>query len=68
MNAIHNTSINVANTIPTKMTKSVSISVTSAVSINSGDRKTRYKVDCYILHTFLLVITLLLTIAIIYYH
>ena len=39
MNAIHNTSINVANTIPTKMTKSVSISVTSAVSINSGDRK-----------------------------
>ena len=68
INAIDNTSTNVTNTIPTIMTKSLSINVTSAVSINSGDKKTSYKVDCYILHTFLLVITLLLIIAIIYYH
>ena len=40
---------NVTNTIPTI--------VTSAVSINSNDKKLRYEMDWCILHTFLLVIT-----------
>ena len=39
--------------------------VTSTVSINSADRKVRYNMDCYILHTISLVITLLCIITII---
>ena len=38
------------------------------VSINSDDKKVRYKIDCCILDTVLLVITLLLVITIICYH
>ena len=49
---------NVANTITTN--------VTIIVSINFH-KKVRYKIDCYILHTILLVIILLLIIAIICY-
>ena len=52
------------NTIPVNMTNSMSINATSTASINCADKKVRYKMDCYILHTFLLVITLLLVIAI----
>ena len=41
----------------------------STVSINPDGKKRRYKIDCYILHTVLLVITLLLLIiTIIWYH
>ena len=53
-------STNVTNTIPTN--------VANTVSTNSGDKKVKYKIDCYILHTFLLVIILLFIIAIICYH
>ena len=42
--------------------------VPSNVSINSGDKKVRYKMDCYILDTVLFVIILLFTITIIYCH
>ena len=35
------------------------------MSINSGDKKVRYKIDCYIWHIFLLAIILLLLINII---
>ena len=42
--------------------------VTSTASKNSDDKKIRYKVDCYILDTVLLVIILLFIIAIICYH
>ena len=45
-----------------------STNIMSTVSINSDDKKVRYKIDCYILHTTLLVIILLLIIAIICYH
>ena len=38
------------------------------VSINSDINKTKYKMDYYILHTFLLVTILLLNIVIICYH
>ena len=34
---------------------SVSANVTSALSINNDDKNVRYEMDCYILHTFLLV-------------
>ena len=49
-------STNVTNAIPT--------SVTSTVSINYDDKKVRYKMDCYILCTVLLMIILLFIIAI----
>ena len=38
---------------------SVSANVTSALSINNDDKNVRYKMDCYILHTFLLVTILI---------
>ena len=48
------------------VTDSVLTSVTSTVSINSYDKKVRYKMDC--LHIILLVIILLFVIVIICYH
>ena len=42
--------------------------VSTNVSINSDDKKVRYKKVCYILHTVLLVFMLLYMIAIICYH
>ena len=45
-----------------------STNVTSTVLINSDDKKVIYKMDCFILHTILLVIILLLIISIICYH
>ena len=42
----------------TKITNTTSTNV----SINSGDKKVRYKIDCYIFHTVLLLIILLLII------
>ena len=42
--------------------------VTSTMSVNYHNKKERYKIDYYILHTVLLVIVLLLIITIIYYH
>ena len=42
--------------------------VTSTASINSDDKKVRYKMDCYILHTVFLLVILLFIIAIICYH
>ena len=38
------------------------------MSINSNDRKVKYKIDCYILHIILLVIILLSITTIICYH
>ena len=43
----------------------VSTNVTSTVPINSYDKQVRYKINCYILYTFFLVIILLFIIAII---
>ena len=37
-------------------------------SINFDNKKIRYKMDCYILHTFLLVTIFLFTITIICHH
>ena len=42
--------------------------IATNVSINCHNIKIRYKIDCYILQTVLLVIILLLIIAIISYH
>ena len=49
-------STNMTNTIPTNM------------STNSDGKKVRYKMDCYILHTVLLVMVLLFITIIICYH
>ena len=40
----------------------------STMSINSDGKKVRYKMNCYILHTVLLVVILLFIIVIICYH
>ena len=56
--------MNVMDIVSTKMTNTVTINV----STNSDGKKVRYKMDCYILHTVLLVITLSMTITIICYH
>ena len=50
--------------VSTKMTDTVARNV----SINSDGKKVRYKIDCYFLHTVLLLIILLLIITIICYH
>ena len=50
------------------MANAILTNVTSTVSTNSDDMKVRYKMDCYIFNTVLLVIILLFTIAISWYH
>ena len=40
----------------------------STVLINSDDKKVKYKMDCYILHKFLLVTILIFIITTICYH
>ena len=47
--------ISVTNSVSTNVTNTISTIVTSIVSINSDHKKIRYKMDCYILHTFLVV-------------
>ena len=47
------------------MTNIISTNVTSTVSINFDNKNVRHKMNCYIFHTFLLVIILLFIIAII---
>ena len=63
-----NISTNVTNTIPANMTNAISVNVTSTMSTNSDGKKVRYKKDCYIFDTVLLVIILLFIITIICYH
>ena len=60
--------INVMDSVSTNVTKTIPTNVANTVSTNSGDKKVKYKIDCYILHTFLLVIILLFIIAIVCYH
>ena len=42
--------------------------VTSVVPINSDNKKVRYEIDNFIMHTFLLVTILLFIIALIWYY
>ena len=51
--------------VSTKKTNAIARNVTSTASINCHSKKVR---DCYILHTALLVIILILMITIIFYH
>ena len=60
--------ISVMDIVTTKMTNTTAANVTSTMLINSDCKKIRYKTDCYILHTVLLVTILLLIITIICYH
>ena len=54
--------------VSTKVVNSITINVTNTVSINRHIKKIRYKMDCYILQTVLVVIILLFIITIISYH
>ena len=56
--------MNVMDIVSTEMTNTIATNV----STNSDGKKVRYKMDCYILHTVLLVITLSMKITIICYH
>ena len=56
-------SISVMDILSTKLINTIA----KNVSINSGGKKVRYKIDCYILHTVLLMIILPLIIIIISY-
>ena len=67
INATDIVSINVTNTITTYVTNTISTNVVSTVSLYSDDKKVRYNMDYYILHTVLLVIMLFI-ITIICYH
>ena len=53
--------ISVMNIVSTKMTNTIATNI----SINCHNEKVRYKIDCYILHTLLLAIILVLIITII---
>ena len=68
INGTDSVSTNVTNTMPTNMTKTLSINAVITVSINFDNKEVIYKVDCYIMHTILLVIILLFITAIICYH
>ena len=59
--------IKAMDSVSTNVTN-ISANVTSTMLTKSGDKKVRYKMDCYILHKVLSVITLLFTIATICYH
>ena len=56
--------ISAMDMISTKLTNIIATNV----PINSDDKKVRYKIDCYILHTYLIVIISLLMIINIFYH
>ena len=60
--------IYVLDIVSAKMTNTIVTIAASTVSINCHSKKVTRKIDCYILHTFLLVIMLLFIIAIICYH
>ena len=49
--------INVTDSVSANVTYT---NVASTMSINSDDKKVRYKMHCYVLHTFLLLIVILL--------
>ena len=56
--------INATESVSTNVTSTISTIVTSTVLINSDYKKVRDKIDCYVLHSFLLVTILLFKIAI----
>ena len=56
--------LNVMDIVSKKMTYTIATNATSTVSINCHSKKVRYTIDCYILHSVLLVIILLLIITI----
>ena len=58
--------LSVSDSVSTNVTNTISTNATSSVPINPDDKKVRQKMDCYSLHTFLLVTILLFIIAFIY--
>ena len=68
MNVADSVSTNGTYTLSTNVTNVVLTKVTRTVPINSDDKNVRYKMDCYILYTVLLVDILLFIIPIVRYH
>ena len=68
INATDRASTNVTNVTPANIRNTISTNITSTLSINSDDKKLRSKMDCYNLHTVLLVVILLFIIIIIWCH
>ena len=60
--------ISVTGSVSPNVASTISTNVTCTKSINSDDKKLRYKMNSYILHKFLIVIKLLFMITIIFYH
>ena len=67
-NEIINAADHVSTNVSASVTSTVSINAVNPVSMNFDDKKIGYKINCYILHTVLLVVILLNIIAIICYH
>ena len=59
---------NATDSVSTNVTSIISTNVTSSMLTNSDEKKVKYKMDCCIQHTVLIVIILLFIIAIICYH
>ena len=68
INAADSVSTNMTNTVSAIAMSIASTNVTTTVSINFHNKKVRYKIDCYILNTFLLGTILIFIIAIILCH
>ena len=60
--------VSITDIVSTNVISSVPANVTSNVSINSDNKKIRYKMNCYNLQMFMLVVILLFLITIICYH
>ena len=60
--------VSITDSVSTNVISSVPANVTSNVSINSDNKKIRYKMNCYNLQMFMLVVILLFLITIICYH
>ena len=60
--------VSITDSVSTNVISSVPANVTSNVSINFDNKKIRYKMNCYNLQMFMLVVILLFLITIICYH
>ena len=68
ISTIYSVSTNVANATSTTATSTVLINSNDKINQNRMIKKVRYKMDCYILYTFLLVTMLQFITTIICYH
>ena len=65
---VYNEIVSIMDIVSKNVISSVQANVTSNVSMNSDNKKIRYKMNCYNLQMFMLVVILLFLITIICYH